>query len=133
MPLLNFSKLSGQSSGAPASGGRDIHFIHSYIVYQLLSRRLQRDLLLVSALLASQPTAKPIGSSKTKAKTEPVDSRLYPAVLKLLDTVLQSLNQMRTLSIVDDGPDLASAVEARITFIKARRHVFLCLNLPTSH
>ena len=52
-----------------------------------------------------------------------MDSRLYPAVVKLLKTVVQSLTQMRSLSIVDESPDLASAVEARVTFIRARRYV----------
>jgi len=47
---------------------------------------------------------------------------LYPAVVKLLDTAIQSLTQMRNLSIVDDSPDLASAVEARLTFTKAKRY-----------
>jgi len=91
--------------------------VHAYIVYQLLSRRIQRDLLLVSALLSSEAGSK-------KANPE-VDNRLFPAVVKLLDTVLQSLNQMRALSVVDDSPDLASAVEARLTFTKARRCLFL--------
>ncbi|KAF8213756.1 hypothetical protein K438DRAFT_1804601 [Mycena galopus ATCC 62051] len=100
-----------------APGTRDIHFVHAYIVYQLLSRRIQRDLLLVSALLSSEAGSK-------KANPE-VDNRLFPAVVKLLDTVLQSLNQMRALSVVDDSPDLASAVEARLTFTKARRCLFL--------
>jgi signal recognition particle subunit SRP68 len=92
--------------------------VHAYIVYQLLSRRIQRDLLLVSALLSSEsgPQAR-----APKAKPEQVDVRLFPAVVKLLDTVLQSLNQMRALSVVDDSPDLASAVEARLSFTKARR------------
>lgn len=50
-----------------------------------------------------------------------VDARLYPAIVKLLDSVLQSLEQMRTLTIVDESPELASAVEARLAFTKARR------------
>lgn len=54
-----------------------------------------------------------------------MDDRLYPAVVKLLDTVIQSLTQMRTLSIVDDNPDLASAVEARISFTHGRRCLYL--------
>ncbi|KAG6830856.1 hypothetical protein H0H87_006916 [Tephrocybe sp. NHM501043] len=121
---INGSTSSGTSGGP---GGRDVQFVHAYIVYQLLSRRIQRDLLLVSALLT---TSKASGSSVTKksgknSKAEQVDSRLYPAVVKLLDTVLQSLDQMRTLSIVDDSPDLASAVEARTSFTKARRCLFL--------
>lgn len=54
-----------------------------------------------------------------------VDARLYPAIVKLLDSVLQSLEQMRTLTIVDESPDLASAVEARLAFTKARRAYYL--------
>lgn len=103
-----------------ASGSRDIHFVHAYIVYQLLSRRIQRDLLLASVLLVSQGNLK---GSSSFVKHKQVDMRLYPAVVKLLDTVVQSLDQMRTLSIVDDNPDLAHAVEARLTFTKARRYV----------
>lgn len=54
-----------------------------------------------------------------------MDARLYPAIVKLLDSVLQSLEQMRTLTIVDESPDLASAVEARLAFTKARRCFYL--------
>lgn len=89
-------------------------------MYQLLSRRIQRDLLLASAVLASHGNPKGLSAA---VKHKPLDMRLYPAVVKLLDTVVQSLDQMRTLSIVDDNPDLAHAVEARLTFTKARRYV----------
>lgn len=108
-----------------------LHFVHAYIVYQLLARRIERDLLLISAILANQPGSRPgmVRSSKLpppKAlKPEQVDGRLYPAIVRVLDTVLQSLNQMRALSIVDDNPNLAAAVEARASFTRARR----CLNL----
>ncbi|KAF7367433.1 Signal recognition particle subunit SRP68 [Mycena sanguinolenta] len=118
--LTEAQQLSGSSSTS-SPGARDIHFVHAYIVYQLLSRRIQRDLLLVSALLSSESSPQ---ARTSKAKSE-VDSRLFPAVVKLLDTVLQSLNQMRALSVVDDSPDLASAVEARLSFTKARRCLFL--------
>ncbi|KAG6854069.1 hypothetical protein C0991_010816 [Blastosporella zonata] len=127
--LVEAQQLSGSTSSGTAGGpgGRDIHFVHAYIVYQLLSRRIQRDLLLVSALLTTSKAAGPAVPKKAgqNSKVEQVDSRLYPAVVKLLDTVLQSLDQMRTLSIVDDSPDLASAVEARTSFTKARRCLFL--------
>ncbi|KAF4572485.1 Signal recognition particle subunit SRP68 [Pleurotus pulmonarius] len=115
-----------QSSGSSKTVGtsRDTHFVQAYIVYQLLSRRIQRDLLLTSSLLASHPASrKPV---PTALKTsQQVDGRLYPAVIKLYDTVLQSLGQMRTLSIVDDNPDLSSAVEARISFTKGQRCFYL--------
>ncbi|KAJ7139488.1 hypothetical protein C8R44DRAFT_764609 [Mycena epipterygia] len=119
--LVEAQQLSGSSSSSTPGGARDTHFVHAYIVYQLLSRRIQRDLLLVSALLTSG------GPQVRTQKTNPeqIDGRLFPAVVKLLDTVLQSLNQMRALSVVDDSPDLASAVEARLSFTKARRCLFL--------
>ncbi|KAG6902976.1 hypothetical protein C0995_008549 [Termitomyces sp. Mi166 len=125
--LAEAQQISGSSSSAATvgPGGRDIPFVHAYIVYQLLSRRIQRDLLLVSALLTTSKAGQTVLKKAGQNKAEQVDSRLYPAVVKLLDTVLQSLDQMRTLSIVDDSPDLASAVEARISFTKARRCLFL--------
>ncbi|KAJ7480054.1 hypothetical protein B0H11DRAFT_2026354 [Mycena galericulata] len=119
--LVEAQQLSGSSSSA-TPGARDIQFVQAYIVYQLLSRRIQRDLLLVSALLSSQPSSQ---TRTQKANPDQVDARLFPAIVKLLDTVLQSLNQMRALSVVDDSPDLASAVEGRLSFTKARRCLFL--------
>ncbi|KAF8895022.1 hypothetical protein CPB84DRAFT_1816027 [Gymnopilus junonius] len=112
------------------TGGRDIHFVHAYIVYQLLSRRIQRDLLLITTLLGSgggdnSKLHSNVVPAPVKGKPEPVDNRLYPAVVKLLDTTLQSLAQMRTLSIVDDNPDLASAIDTRLAFSNARRCVYL--------
>ena len=116
-------QLNGTSTSSSPSGGRDIHFVHAYILYQLLSRRIQRDLLLRSTLIASASgdKSKPQENKKRTVKDQHVDYRLYPAVVKLLDAILQSLTQMRTLSLVDDHPDLASAVEARISFTNAQR------------
>jgi len=113
--LLEAHQLTGTSQ-ATAPGTRDIHFIHGLVVYRLLSRRIQRDLSLVTALLASS-TGKDSGSSD--------DARLYPAVLKMLDTVLQSLTQQRALSIVDESAHLASSIEARLAATRARRCVYL--------
>ncbi|KAF8446378.1 hypothetical protein L210DRAFT_3475101 [Boletus edulis BED1] len=118
--LLEAQQNAGTVSAA-AGGTRDIQFVHGYIVYQLLSRRIQRDMVLVSTLLGSH-TPRTESRSKTK---EQVDARLYPAVVKLLDTVVQSLTQMRSLSNVDESPDLAAAIEARLTYTRARRCFFL--------
>ncbi|KAL0576382.1 signal recognition particle subunit srp68 [Marasmius crinis-equi] len=117
--LSEAQQSSTQASTSP-SGSRDLHFVHNFITYQLLSYRIQRDLLLVSALI-SQATTGHKETQTLKGKAPQVDSRLFPATVKLLDTILQSLEQMRTLSIFDDTPDLASAVEARISYTKARR------------
>ncbi|TCD61181.1 hypothetical protein EIP91_008806 [Steccherinum ochraceum] len=136
--LVEAQQLSAGTTTSPA-GTRDTQFVHAYIIYQLLSRRIQRDLLLITTLIhQSQTTAHPHSqgaSKKGKAASTPswsqaaqqvqVDARLFPAIVKLLDTIIQSLNQMRTLSVVDDSPDLASAVDARIAFTKARRCRYL--------
>ncbi|QRV76779.1 signal recognition particle 68 kDa protein [Ceratobasidium sp. AG-Ba] len=111
------------TSTQPAEpGARDAHFIMSYVTYQLLSRRIQRDLLLADALLAS-----PGPGSHGKQGDAPVaiDHRVAPAVVKLLDTILQSLNQMRSLSVVDESADLTAAIEARLSFSKAKRALSL--------
>jgi len=130
--LVEAQQLSAGSSNTP-TGTRDMQFVHAYIIYQLLSRRIQRDLLLISTLLHQSQSssshvhnvAKQDKKPTAARKEQKVDARLFPAVVKLLDTILQSLNQMRTLSIVDDSPDLASAVDARICFTKARRCRYL--------
>ncbi|KAF8640828.1 hypothetical protein AX17_000477 [Amanita inopinata Kibby_2008] len=126
------SKIVQSRQDIPSANNHQLlPFVHAYIVYQLLSRRIERDLLLVSAILANQPGSRPgmTRSSRMPApntlKPEQVDSRLYPAVVRVLDTVLQSLNQMRSLSIIDDNPDLAAAVEARASFTRARRCLYL--------
>ncbi|TDL15845.1 hypothetical protein BD410DRAFT_795986 [Rickenella mellea] len=121
--LLEAQQASG-SANAIVPGTRDIHFLHAYIVYQLLSRRIQRDLTLVSALV-SVSSQKQTGSKVVKQQEEGHDVRINPAVVKLLDTVLQSLTQMRTLNVVDESPDLANAVEARVAFTKTRRCIYL--------
>lgn len=111
------------------TGTRDIQFVHAYIVYQLLSYRIQRDNLLVSTLLHQAAHHSHASEKSNTGSSAPrkgrVDARLFPAVVKLLDTVIQSLDQMRTLTIVDESPDLASAVEARLSFTKARRCRYL--------
>ncbi|CDO74803.1 hypothetical protein BN946_scf185001.g51 [Trametes cinnabarina] len=123
--LAEAQKLSGTTA---AAGTRDMQFVHAYIVYQLLSMRVQRDLLLMSTLLHQLHVAQKSQSGGGKSRRVQVDARLYPAIVKLLDSVLQSLEQMRTLTIVDESPDLASAVEARLAFTKARRcyHLAWC-------
>lgn len=125
-----FLQLTGTNTSPSSAGVRDIHFVHAYIVYQLLARRIQRDLLLMNTLLSSGGAGKSKEQATNKAsqsttRTAPVDHRLYPAIVKLLDAILQSLAQMRTLSIVDDNPDLSLAVEARISLVNGRRCLYL--------
>jgi len=84
---------------------------------------------LINTLLSSGGEKHKATTSKKPApgrtNADLVDKRLYPAIVKLLDTILQSLTQMRTTSIVDDNPDLASAVDARLAFTNGRRCIYL--------
>lgn len=110
-------------------GARDAVFIHAYVSYQLLARRIQRDLLIADGLVQPAPPAPGTKAPGTLTQKQPqqADPRVYPAVIKTLDTVLQSLDQMRTLSITDESPDIASALDVRISFTKAKR----CVSLVT--
>lgn len=141
--LINGQQTTGSSSSRP--GEQDIHFLHAFIVYQLLSRRIERDLTLVSALIESSkrtsPSSKPKSAgASTPVKQKPIqdeetpDARVNPAVVKLLDTVLQSLTHMRSLAIVDESPDIANGIELRMGYTRAQRYVFpFPLTLSSCH
>lgn len=94
-------------------------------MYQLLLRRIERDLTLVSALVASgehKHTDSKNAKKSSSSSSPQTDARVNPAVVKLLDTTLQGLTQMRNLSIVDESADLANAVDARIAYTKGQRY-----------
>jgi signal recognition particle subunit SRP68 len=104
--------------------------VYAYATYRLLSRRIERDLLLVDSLLSPSPVAPPRPSPKSaksgvaegKAKESVVDPRINPGLVKLYDTILQSLEQMRNLSIVDESIDLVPSVESRLAFSRSKRY-----------
>jgi signal recognition particle subunit SRP68 len=52
-----------------------------------------------------------------------VDPRINPGLVKLYDTILQSLEHMRNLSVVDESIDLVPSVECRLAFSKAKRYL----------
>ncbi|KAF7795056.1 hypothetical protein EIP86_006200 [Pleurotus ostreatoroseus] len=108
--LAEAQQLSAGSSPGPSS--RDLVFVHAYITYQLLARRIQRDLLLISTILnQSQGSIHHVATDiPRKAKGE---NRRPP------------LSSYRQAVGYDDSPDLATAVDARIAFSKARRCQYL--------
>lgn len=119
------------------AGERDIHFVYAYATYRLLSRRIERDLLLVDSLLSPSPVTPPrlspkpakLGAAKGKEREPAADPRINPGLVKLYDTILQSLEQMRNLSIVDESIDLVPSVESRLTFSRAKRYLLAYLLL----
>jgi len=111
--LTESDQLMGQSSSGL---GRDAGFVHSYIMYNLLLRRSERDTLLARALF---------NNSTKNQQPQETKIRNDTAIIKLLSTTLQSLSQIRSLSIVEESPDVASRIDASISFGKARRCLFL--------
>lgn len=81
------AQQNAHNAGTSAVGTRNVQLMHASIVFQLLSRHIQRALLLVSAVLSSrQPAA--VQTHAVEVKMEHVDGRLYPVVVKLLATVV---------------------------------------------
>jgi signal recognition particle subunit SRP68 len=98
--------------------------VHQYIVYLLLSHRIRRDLLLVGTL-SSSSTALPTDPTVFKvpggrSKTEEAVKSLA-AVIKLYDTVLQSMNQLRSLAVVEEKEGVRLANEGLEAYFHATR------------
>lgn len=123
-----------EASSAP------LQLAHSYIVYQLLSVRTKRDLLLIedtSSKLESREAKIrekereyiiKTGSrdeDKAEKKVRKHRARVYPSLVKIYDGIVQSLEQMRDLEAVEQDGDLAAKVEARIAFVRASRWALL--------
>lgn len=97
----------------------------------------------MDSLLAPSPVAAPKlppklvepGVVKGKYKEAgSVDPRINPGLVKLYDAILQSLEQMRNLSVVDESIDLVPSVESRLAFSRARRcmHTHFAVFIPST-
>ena len=95
-----------------------------YIVFLLLSHRIKRDLLLVEALhssstaLPGDPTKFQIPGGRVKVE-EAVKS--LAAMIKLYYTVLQSMGQVRSLSIVEEKDGVRIMTEGLESFFHSKR------------
>ena len=78
---------------------------HQYIVYLLLSHRIRRDLLLATTLSSSTSSLPSdlttFKLSNGKAGVEEAVKGLA-GIIKLYDTVLQSMSQLRALAVVEE-------------------------------
>ncbi|KZO99788.1 hypothetical protein CALVIDRAFT_359343 [Calocera viscosa TUFC12733] len=122
-------------AAAPQGGEKeaDVGFLHAFVTYRLLATRIERDLLLVKMLEnppkhfagGEQAQAK-AGSSKAKeAAQDGPDDRTCLAIIKSLDAVLQSLEQMRELAVVEESVDVGEGIERRLNFTRAKRIEYL--------
>lgn len=126
----NATALAKAQSARFEAATKPLAIAYSYITYQLLTLRIERDESLMATMLAKlahreakfykdgRPSASgtvPVLIKRRRAKT-------YPILIKLLDGILQSLEQLRELDVVEeDGRDLAGRVDCTIAFDKARR------------
>ncbi|KAK8844612.1 hypothetical protein IAR55_006459 [Kwoniella newhampshirensis] len=131
--LLEDHESSGSSTSLrSARTAQALSLAHQYIIYLLLTHRIQRDLALVETLssscpsLPSDPTTFKIAGGK--ARVEEVIKTLG-GVIKLFDTVLQSLRQASGLSVVQEKEGVRGGVEG----LEAYYHATKCYNLARLH
>lgn len=130
--LLDDHEATATSTLRSTRTAQSLSFAHQYIVFLLLSHRIRRDLLLVDTLgstpssLPSDPTVFKVPGGRTKLE-EAVKS--LAAVIKLYDTVLQSLGQARSLAIVEEKDGVRRAAEAAEAYFSATR----CYHLARLH
>lgn len=116
---------------------------HSYIVYQHLSVRIKRDLLLIEDTSSKlnlkiqkiQRTASnllnktgTVDSKFTELKVNKQKAKVYPSLIRIYENIILSLEKMRDLEIVEKDAELAATVEARVAFIRASRYVVFLLH-----
>ncbi len=124
----------GQADPIQASGSatslrstkttESLSLAHQYIIYLLLSHRIRRDLLLVDTLTSST-TSLPAAATSFKvpggrAKVEEAVKSLG-GIIKLHDTVLQSMGQLRSLAVVEEKEGVRLAAEGAEAYYHATR------------
>jgi signal recognition particle subunit SRP68 len=129
--LLHDHEANASASLRSTRTAQSLSLAHQYIVYLLLSHRIRRDLLLVDSLAASatlpaDPTLFKLPGSRVKVE-EAVKN--LAAVVKLYDTVLQSLNQVRSLAIVEEKEGVRRSAEG----VEAYFHATKCYHLARLH
>ncbi|GJJ13873.1 hypothetical protein Clacol_008130 [Clathrus columnatus] len=106
-----------QTSGTNSSGRtkRDIGFMHSILTYLHLTYRIERDLILVSA----------ISDQSVSNSNDAISVQSTTSCLHLLSGIMQSLMQALTLPIVDESANLSTGLSLRILHVKAQRTLHL--------
>lgn len=103
---------------------QSLSLTHQYIVYLLLSHRIRRDLLLVDTLqtstLSLPQDATKFSIPGGRAKVEDAVKTLA-AIIKLYDTVLQSLGQVRSLPIAEEKDGVRTGIEGLEAYYHAIR------------
>ena len=117
-------QASGSSNLRSAEAAKTLATAHQYIIYQLLSHRIRRDLLLVETLQTSTPLPSEVASFKVAGGRAKLAESVkgLGAILKLYDTVLQSLSQLRSLAIVEEKDGVRMGIEGLEAYFHAIRN-----------
>ncbi|ORX34986.1 hypothetical protein BD324DRAFT_633498 [Kockovaella imperatae] len=130
--LLDDHEASGSSTSLKSTRTAEtLSLAHQYIVFLLLSYRVKRDLVLVETLqnasvVPSEPKIFKIPGGRVKVE-EAVKS--LAAIIKLYDTILQSLSQVRSLAIVEEKDGVRIMAEGLEAFFHSKR----CYQLARLH
>ncbi|WWC66940.1 uncharacterized protein I206_100847 [Kwoniella pini CBS 10737] len=110
-----------------------LNLAHAYIVHLLLSHRIKRDLSLIDTLQSNFSSFLPanVGDTKIKGGKTRVEEVVkgLGGIIKLLDTVLQSLRGISDLSIVQEKEGVRIGVEGLENYY----HALKCFTLARLH
>lgn len=134
-----------QSAGlrAHASSSMSPAFLHQFVSHNLLSLRIQRDLLLVSTLRplkerdvlrvveavsqqsssgkSKKGSAAKRGPSAPSVRVKEESLRTLQAIVKLYDAVLQSVDALQEMALVQERDEIRNGVEVVGNFVRAQR------------
>lgn len=130
--LVNDHEASGSSASLRSNRTtQSLSLAHQYIIFHLLSNRIRRDLLLVENLAPSSALPADVSVLKLPGSRVKVEEAVkgLAATVKLYDTVLQSLNQLRSLAIVEEKEGVRRAAEG----VEAYFHGTRCFHLARLH
>ena len=108
-----------------------------YLLYQLFTVRIARDLLLISSTLntlnsklskiqlAEQKKIADltvtINPEHLTAKVNKQKAKVYPGVVRLFDSILEGMEKVIDLECVERDGELSAIIDGRINLVKAKR------------
>ncbi|KAJ8037657.1 Signal recognition particle subunit SRP68 [Holothuria leucospilota] len=107
----------GQQTGEDVSSNQ---YLHTYLTYIRLTRTIERNILLVESLKERLP------GSLAETKLEQGQKKTKPQdLIRMYDTIIQSLGEIPQLPGVEDDEDLQQEVTAKTYKFKAYRCFYL--------
>ncbi|WVO13525.1 hypothetical protein L204_101146 [Cryptococcus depauperatus] len=128
--LEDHDATGAKSSLKSAKTAQSLSFTHQYIVYLFLSHRIRRDLSLLSSLSTSSLPSDPAHFKVQGGRSKLEEAiKTLGAMVKIYDTIIQSLRQAAELSIVQEREGVQNGVEGLECYFNAIK----CYNLARLH